>query len=373
MSGRDRNRPCWCGSGRKYKKCHLGREDQQHPSIWDASKKLRSIFKAKACLHPQAGPATCKGQIVRAHTVRRSADLSAIARNGHVYQVSADLADLNKNQGKLVPKLVGINDASTFWGFCEHHDSSTFAPLEAAAFTATAQQLFLLAYRPLCKELYLKRRALESSDFAKNLDKGRNLAHQADIQEFIALMQIGIKAAIADLERHKKAYDADMLAGDYTSMRSVIVWLDKAPDIMCSSMVQPHYTFDGKLIQEIGDVAKQLDFMSFSLISVPPGGAVVFAWRSDSDRACSQFVDSLVSMSETKIPNAIVRYATSEFENTYMSPLWWEGLRQDERDALIGRLSHNVGPTNRVAPNYLKDDGQKPVNWVVQRIDQKRK
>ncbi|RYG88110.1 MAG: hypothetical protein EON58_20220 [Alphaproteobacteria bacterium] len=29
MKGRNRNGPCWCGSGLKYKKCHLNREEQE--------------------------------------------------------------------------------------------------------------------------------------------------------------------------------------------------------------------------------------------------------------------------------------------------------------------------------------------------------
>lgn len=26
-----RNEPCWCGSGKKFKHCHLGREDKRPP------------------------------------------------------------------------------------------------------------------------------------------------------------------------------------------------------------------------------------------------------------------------------------------------------------------------------------------------------
>ncbi|HEX9654043.1 MAG TPA: SEC-C metal-binding domain-containing protein, partial [bacterium] len=27
-----RNDPCWCGSGKKFKRCHLGREDMPRPN-----------------------------------------------------------------------------------------------------------------------------------------------------------------------------------------------------------------------------------------------------------------------------------------------------------------------------------------------------
>ncbi|MFK0392220.1 SEC-C metal-binding domain-containing protein, partial [Campylobacter jejuni] len=28
MKGKDRNKLCWCGSGKKFKKCHIDRENQ---------------------------------------------------------------------------------------------------------------------------------------------------------------------------------------------------------------------------------------------------------------------------------------------------------------------------------------------------------
>jgi hypothetical protein len=140
VSGRNRNRPCWCGSGQKYKRCHLGREHQTPPSPWDHAAKARKLYATKLCLHPTAGANSCSGPIVRAHTVRRSADLKAIARNGHVYQSSADFSDLNRTDGRVIPKLIGINDASTFWGFCKKHDATTFASLENRSFVPTDEQ-----------------------------------------------------------------------------------------------------------------------------------------------------------------------------------------------------------------------------------------
>ncbi|MDX8519001.1 SEC-C metal-binding domain-containing protein [Mesorhizobium dulcispinae] len=36
MKGLGRNDPCWCGSGQKYKKCHLNRSLQEKGNPWDA-------------------------------------------------------------------------------------------------------------------------------------------------------------------------------------------------------------------------------------------------------------------------------------------------------------------------------------------------
>ena len=41
-----RNDPCWCGSGKKYKKCHWSKDRTAPPSPakWDAPRKSRKII-----------------------------------------------------------------------------------------------------------------------------------------------------------------------------------------------------------------------------------------------------------------------------------------------------------------------------------------
>ena len=50
-----RNAPCWCGSGKKFKKCHLGKEQIQSPPMQEnphfsdqSSTRGRFILKMKS-------------------------------------------------------------------------------------------------------------------------------------------------------------------------------------------------------------------------------------------------------------------------------------------------------------------------------------
>lgn len=85
-----RNNPCWCGSGLKYKKCHLGREQKPPPTLEDAKKLFKESFDSSYCLHPDSESGSCKGKIVKAHTIQRSGGLSKIAINNHVYKLVTD-------------------------------------------------------------------------------------------------------------------------------------------------------------------------------------------------------------------------------------------------------------------------------------------
>ncbi|MCH8967318.1 MAG: SEC-C domain-containing protein [Planctomycetes bacterium] len=79
-----RNDPCWCGSGLKFKKCHLDREGQARPSRQDVLKRFRALQTRSRCYHPEASGDRCSQGAVNAHTVPR-AMLERIARDGHVY------------------------------------------------------------------------------------------------------------------------------------------------------------------------------------------------------------------------------------------------------------------------------------------------
>ncbi len=62
-----RNDPCWCGSGKKFKKCHLNRADQPKIPISEVLSESKKAFSSKYCLHPDKS--CCSGNIILAHTI----------------------------------------------------------------------------------------------------------------------------------------------------------------------------------------------------------------------------------------------------------------------------------------------------------------
>ena len=165
--------PCWCHSGIEYGKCHFERHLQMPESRWRILKEAYKLNEAKYCGHPLASPSSRRGNIVRAHTVQLEGGLSEIARNRHVYGMQVE-------NGRLVYKLVGVRRASTFSGFCAYHDAELFRPLETQPFVVSKEQLFLLAYRALSKEVYAKRYAVRTLPLHRRQDKGRDILKQVE-------------------------------------------------------------------------------------------------------------------------------------------------------------------------------------------------
>lgn len=359
-----RNDLCWCGSGKKFKYCHMNKNNTQI-NLYDVSRDHKKMFNKKYCLYPSADKSKCKGQIIKAHTIQRNGGLNQISRNGHVYGFMNDLVTVNKNGGILLPELIGINKASTFTGFCNYHDTMLFKPIETNEFLSNNEHTFLLGYRAICKEYFLKIVQQTSIQYMK--DHSPALPNK-DLIEFIKVYENGLTSGINLAKSIKKEYDNFLIEKNYSNSNFYVLRIDKVPPIMCSGGSYPDYDFEGNRLQVISDLHKPLDNLTFSIIATDSGGAIVFQWLSNSLKS-KDFIKSLNQKDKRNISNLIIKYAFSNFENIYMSPDWWEQLNYKKQKYLIKRINQGVHPFLMRNESTLLKDNIEIVDWEIERID----
>jgi hypothetical protein len=360
-----RNDPCWCGSGIKFKKCHLGRSELPRVPIQEVLSQLRQCQDRKYCSHPDAAKGACQGKIVRAHTIQRNGGLSRIARDGHVYSfIGNNPIALSQSDGIIIPKLIGLASASTFNGFCEYHDNLVFAPIEKAPFEAKEEHAFLLSYRIVAKELFGKKMQSELMPVGKTMDRGLSIEQQRIHQQEVAAVASGVDAGLKDAEQHKAVYDTVLQTGDFSSVCYLVVNFDRMPDVLCASGHLPQYDFEGRTLQDLGRFNRRCEQVTFGLIATDTGGAGVFTWIGENQSAIG-LVRSLNSQPDEDIPHSIIRYIFEFFENSYFSPSWWESLDQATRDALQARFNRAANLFEKREANCLVDDGVQAVDWKV--------
>lgn len=362
-----RNQPCWCGSGRKYKKCHLDRSSQPKANPFIAERTLVKNFSKKFCLHPLQNSGQCVGNIVQAHTVQQSGGLSRIAQNNHVYGVKPSMAQLFNNTGQFEPTLLGVNRASTFTGFCAFHDDTTFAPIEKKPFHATDEQCFLIAYRGLCRELFTKRAAFESVELHRDMDKGRDLSTQFQIQSWINSWKSGMQNSLRRLEHEKTSYDEVLMTKGYSVMKRVVIQIEKTPEILCSGAFTPQYDFRGQMLQDLSRLNIPLDDITCCIIPTDSGGAVIFTWQQEVQGANTRLLRSLFALPKERIGSAIVTMLFEHLENIFWSPIWWDGLKTETTNFLAKKLMS--GTINGRNPTCLQLDNDKIVDWQITAID----
>ncbi|MYA19928.1 MAG: SEC-C domain-containing protein [Chloroflexi bacterium] len=354
-----RNEPCWCGSGRKFKRCHLGSERIGEPAYHGAVRARLKSFGRKECLHPSA-PEDCNGRIVRAHTISRAAGLRHIARDGRVY--CFDPGSKRGPGGETVPSLRGIREASAFTGFCQRHDSGLFLPIDNAKLTFTDEQLFLFAYRAVSRELYMKQGLIQHLNWhLRWADQGPDQLEQTRWLDRLADGEHGAQLGGGDLGAHEIMFDELLLQRRFAELESAVFEIDACPLLLSSGAWFPEYDFQGNHLQDLESVERAQAVFTSGVVT-EAGSAFILSWLPGHEWP-AQFAGSLAALDNSEIPHALVRFLFESCENLYMHPDWWESLDEPTRTALVTR--YNASLTAPRSPTALLDDGIRSVDWEI--------
>jgi hypothetical protein len=303
----------------------------------------------KRCYHP-AAPEGC-GKIIRAHAVQRGSNgLSALAQRGKVYGFRLHPSFFLRRGMRLEPDLVGIGDASTFYGFCERHDSALFRELESAAFEATPRQLLLLNFRAITRRLHSNEAALGPS-VLDGLDQGIPPHLQrwefADVED----MKLNAREAFENTTLIKKINDEALTDPD-ADLNALVVLFAGQPEMAMSTLVDVPRDFRGNLLPRVGPPAH----LSFHVLPTSVGAVAAFVWLG-SNPSAEQLALSLLESPPHVVPHLILNLAIACTDLVFYSPEWWDSLRADQRDAIIERATALIRPDRDPESNALVDDG----------------
>lgn len=327
------NDKCWCGSGLKYKKCHQGREREKPVHPKELSNQLRRSYQREVCLYPTA-PTGCGDKIINAHTIQRSGAISKIIDSTN--HVLTFYPPENDSSGQRKIHSRGWKEASTFKGFCNTHDTSLFTDLEIQLFVGDEKQCFLVGYRAVCHEKYQKRAVNENTSLLKtNLDKGQPKSEQISIQRGLEIYENATQTGAKEVNDIKNLYDLSLQKDDFSDINYVVISFDGDVSVVSTGIVSPDFDVNGKKLQNIADFSKEVECLTFGVVSTATGGAFVFSWLSKY-KICNDFVNSLLSAPADEIPSLLVEFMFAYVENTYFSKTWWDSLDQSKRD----RLTH---------------------------------
>lgn len=337
-----RNAPCWCGSGMKYKKCHYGREQEERLSLGEVAEFIKSIKAKRYCSVPDSLKDSCSKNIIKAHTISKSGCLSDIADDtNHVLGLKPNISSMKKHKGVLGPKKIGINQASTFTGFCSYHDSSIFSPLEDKGFIATEEQCFLLAYRSIARDVYTKSDPEKFINFLRNSDRGMSLKEQVNVQAFSKVLDITTALDKKEFTEYKVKFDEYLIKKDFNQLSHFIIVFKQPPPVMVSAMIAPNIDFSGNSIQENTNPKAVLQHVMFNSFSNEGKGFVVFSWLIQ-DEIIKNFVGSLKNIEQHKMLSALISFFFIYAENVYISPSWWSGLTEIQQKSIIKKIPQGI-------------------------------
>jgi len=289
----------------------------------------------KRCSHPEANAESC-GKIINAHTVSSAQYLQRIATDQHVYSFIPSASELEqwRFSGQVPrPKRHGINQASTFTGFCALHDRSTFRPIDDSPFVGSAEQVFLLSYRSVCREAYAKAHHLDFlTEVVRNADRGRDPAWQGVVQKRVAWMEEGAERGGREVNALKAAYDERLLCKDFGDLAYYLLEFQGTPVLACSGSGQVLHDAAGNVLQDLSE-SSDMEALSLNLLPTETGGVAALA-TVGAKAVWSRVVDSFEALSDANFANALIHLAFFNFENVFANPKWWDALPAPTRSFL---------------------------------------
>ena len=271
------------------------------PQLQERFEELQSPLSY--CMFP--GCVTEHGNI-KAHSISKRF-LNKIADNHQVYV-------WNTRLGPDV-QLISTKKATIFLGICEQHDQQ-FSPIDKSDFNISnpnMKYLFLLAYRAILKELYIKEKGWEMVK-----DK------PVDIRRFF------YKSSLDSGRRYKERIDKIYMNKDWNCMQHQIFHINTKPTIAVSSFFS---------LDDLDDLST-----AEATVSVLPINSettvCIFSATTNHNPALLEYLDrNLGTERDEQFRVRLSALLLRDNSNYVISPVFWNNLAEHRKNAITEFLS----------------------------------
>lgn len=285
----------------------------------------------------------CKYGIIRAHVIQEAL-VREIAVKGHVLQFNFLKRRTSKEDFRNWPEPVGVNDVTTFTGFCSLHDDQVFGPIEKGSFVPTPPNLFLYAYRALCGRFYVAKYRIEIAKATAEAVRAAGQPGVITLDRSIATNDLDVQEMIPI----KAKWDAHLAACDFANFDHLVLTCPKTPDVIGTSFLAPPKNFDYSVAQD-SKSKSPLKWVAMSIVPRKGGGGLVLISSEKNNPVWSRFTASLLDYPPEKRTMVLVNFMIPYFgEQLILSPAWWENIPQESQEAFVNAWA--VG----YYPRYLR-------------------
>lgn len=358
--------PCLCGSGKKFKECCKKKmftsSTPYSEDILNNPQRINAILQNmmdktdfKICMYPDKSQ--CKLPIKNAHALQNNGVLSRISESDHV--MVTDL--LNKVKNGSIIKKISKNKATTFYGFCEYHDTFLFQDIELKEYQNEIKQNFLYAYRMVAQEYHKKERVITS--LQNCIKENPSILQSSFFIENYRMMDLSRNDAKTMINIFNSSYANDT----FDILHNYVYKFSKQYQFAVTTMYVPASNLNGEQLIDI--YSKEKDRLPSVFLSVIPNNNCTYFIMSclniDYHKIKSYF-DEIANLDEAMLMRFLNWTLPTYSENIVLNPqLWnsWNSQAQKQYERIISGMGGDFEKIlNQELPFETLDDIQAAIN-----------
>lgn len=303
------------------------------------SKKISKInekCRFKGCLFPDKS--SCSSQKpIKAHSIQKNTILKSISDSGKVLSFDVRNSFFNRDFEEF-----GVSEASTFFGFCDYHDSLVFSDIENKIYSNEKKQNFLFAYRACafeyaackyaeCHSREMKR--LAEKEFKKMLYESKNLKDITDLK---------------DIKKQLDKFSTELIKPEdkrnYNIIFSKHYEMKKKALIAVNSVFSLNYDFDGNQIYDPYDYSIELPSLFLNVFPQEDKTHLILSCFSMVKKKYDSVFNTLDSLTDLRLEEVISQIIVAHCGNLYISPSKWLRISKAKRKVFVSRFINTMGP-----------------------------
>lgn len=301
----------------------------------EINKFYKDAARIKECFYHKKDE--CKGKIKQAHSIQKNGKLSVLESdvNGNmsVYTFANTTQSFTNVMEDLIP--TGKKEASTFYGFCDFHDSKLFSKIENNIFDHSDEHLFLHSYRSFAHSYHLKNEEIKAWNDAKY----QQILLSTYGKQVVETKEKQFAAFNSHLVTRKKILDDSIENGEFSNLNYLIYEFNGIVPLAVSSLITPVVSFSGELMNNIDYENLIVSQPIFTLLPEKDHSILILA-AFNFDTASTKFIDDIDSMPKDKFEKAISSIIIDSCQNTIISPKFWDKLSSKGKRLILDEYSN---------------------------------
>lgn len=296
----------------------------------------KEVKASQTCIAQRFDGANCSGGPISSHSIARSEQLERIAVDGKVYvwnnSISKCFHLMDESEGSIKTTFEPwtIKKASTFEGFCNHHDTQLFNRIDKPITAFDDEVILQLHYRAISYEYFHKKTSIDllekilSSEEAY-FNPSSDILEEAKKRDDIALNDLKQELSVCEKAMATKNLNKDV--------KATVFSFDAMAPVMCTGGWVPSYTINKEKTLFQDDMESAAPLLGMTLgIDANNKSFWALTYTDDSDINIQKFLDSLKKYQNKRFLDIAALFSLQKSQNACCNPLWYDRLQKWQKD-----------------------------------------